>query len=131
MSFYGTETEEALGSPDLYRTCERPAGTAESTPTGTADDRGGTGCADDHEKNFEYFLACLKELPDTNASGMLLRVNGLDVQGSLLRDVKKKKKKADRRSNLDMLHFEKGIYCAFVESGVLQGMWQLIRQTSV
>ena len=36
------------------------------------------------KKNFDLFIACLKELPDTNASGMLLRVNGLDVQGSLL-----------------------------------------------
>ena len=33
------------------------------------------------KKNFEFFLACLKELPDTNAGGMPLRVNGLDVQG--------------------------------------------------
>ena len=35
------------------------------------------------KKNFEYFIACLKELPDTNANGMPLVVNGLDVQGSL------------------------------------------------
>ena len=88
------------------------------------------------KKNFEYFLACLKELPDTNASGMLLRVNGLDVQGSLLRDVDGKpiegRVSAVTKGKLkltperiaeapDMLHFEKGIYCAFVESGVLQG----------
>lgn len=34
------------------------------------------------KKNFEYFLACLKELPDTNAGGMPLRVNGLDIDGA-------------------------------------------------
>lgn len=88
------------------------------------------------KKNFEYFLACLKELPDTNAGGMPLRVNGLDVQGTLLRDVDgnaiEGRKRAITSGKLkltperiaeapDMLHFEKGIYCAFVESGVLQG----------
>lgn len=67
---------------------------------------------------------------------MLLRVNGLDVQGSLLRDVDGKpiegRVSAVTKGKLkltperiaeapDMLHFEKGIYCAFVESGVLQG----------
>lgn len=38
------------------------------------------------KKNFEFFLACLKELPDTNSAGMPLKVNGLDVQGTLMRD---------------------------------------------
>ena len=88
------------------------------------------------KKNFEYFLACLKELPDTNAAGMPLKVNGLDVQGSLLRDVDGKviegRVSAVTKGKLkltperiaeapDMLHFEKGIYCAFIESGVVQG----------
>ena len=31
------------------------------------------------KKNFEFFLACIKELPETNAAGMALKVNGLDV----------------------------------------------------
>lgn len=88
------------------------------------------------KKNFEYFLACLKELPDANASGMPLKVNGLDVQGSLMRDAEGKpiegKTAAVHNGKIkltperiaeapDMLHFEKGIYCAFIESGVLQG----------
>ena len=88
------------------------------------------------KKNFEYFIACLKELPDANASGMPLKVNGLDVQGSLMRDADgntiEGRKYAITRGKLkvtperiaeapDMLHFEKGIYCAFIESGVLQG----------
>ena len=79
------------------------------------------------KKNFEYFIACLKELPDANASGMPLKVNGLDVQGSLMRDADgitrgKLKVTPERIAEApDMLHFEKGIYCAFIESGVLQG----------
>ena len=88
------------------------------------------------KKNFDLFIACLKELPDTNAGGMPLRVNGLDVQGTLLRDVDgnaiEGRKRAITSGKLkltperiaeapDMLHFEKGIYCVFVESGVLQG----------
>lgn len=66
----------------------------------------------------------------------LSQVNGLDVQGTLLRDVDgnaiEGRKRAITSGKLkltperiaeapDMLHFEKGIYCAFVESGVLQG----------
>ena len=39
------------------------------------------------KKNFDLFIACLKELPEQNAAGMPLKVNGLDVQGSLFRDV--------------------------------------------
>ena len=39
------------------------------------------------KKNFDLFIACLKELTEQNAAGMPLKVNGLDVQGSLFRDV--------------------------------------------
>ena len=71
-----------------------------------------------------------------NAAGMPLKVNGLDVQGSLMRDAEGKpiegktaavyngkiKLTLERIAEApDMLHFEKGIYCAFIESGVLQG----------
>lgn len=88
------------------------------------------------KKNFEFFLACLKELPDTNSAGMPLKVNGLDVQGTLMRDAEgspiegrtraitsgKLKVTPERIAEApDMLHFEKGIYCAFIKSGVLQG----------
>lgn len=88
------------------------------------------------KKNFEFFLACLKELPDTNSAGMSLKVNGLDVQGTLMRDAEgnpiegrtraitsgKLKVTPERIAEApDMLHFEKGIYCAFIKSGVLQG----------
>ena len=88
------------------------------------------------KKNFEFFLACLKELPDTNSAGMPLKVNGLDVQGTLMRDAEgnpiegraraitsgKLKVTPERIAEApDMLRFEKGIYCAFIKSGVLQG----------
>lgn len=88
------------------------------------------------KKNFEFFLACLKELPDTNSAGMPLKVNGLDVQGTLMRDAEgnpiegraraitsgKLKVTPERIAEApDMLHFEKGIYCAFIKGGVLQG----------
>lgn len=88
------------------------------------------------KKNFEFFLACLKELPDTNSAGMPLKVNGLDVQGTLMRDAEgnpiegrtraitsgKLKVTPERIAEApDMLHFEKGIYCAFIKSSVLQG----------
>lgn len=88
------------------------------------------------KKNFEFFLACLKELPDANSAGMPLKVNGLDVQGTLMRDAEgnpiegrtraitsgKLKVTPERIAEApDMLHFEKGIYCAFIKSGVLQG----------
>ena len=88
------------------------------------------------KKNFEFFLACLKELPDTNSAGRPLKVNGLDVQGTLMRDAEgnpiegrtraitsgKLKVTPERIAKApDMLHFEKGIYGAFIKSGVLQG----------
>ena len=31
------------------------------------------------KKNFDLFIACLKELPEQNAAGMPLKVNGLDA----------------------------------------------------
>ena len=88
------------------------------------------------KKNFEFFLACLKELPEQNAAGMPLKVNGMDVQGTLTRDAEgnpiegrtraitsgKLKLTPERIAEApDMLRFEKGIYCAFIKSGVLQG----------
>lgn len=88
------------------------------------------------KKNFEFFLACLKELPEQNAAGMPLKVNGQDVMGSLLRDVDGKpidgavanlnrgrlKMTPDKIAEApDLLHFEKGIYCAFIQKGIVTG----------
>ena len=88
------------------------------------------------KKNFEFFLACIKELPETNPAGMALKVNGLDVQGSLFRKAdgtaiegaNSSFRKGQWRMTLerleqspDLLHFEKGIYCAFIETGLAKG----------
>lgn len=88
------------------------------------------------KKNYEFFLACLKELPETNPAGMPLKVNGLDVQGSLFRNAdgtaieganssfrKGQWRMTPERleQSPDLLHFEKGIYCAFIETGLAKG----------
>lgn len=136
VSFYGTETEEGSEAQiytELVNDLQERLKTLQQERQTIEEEQGVLAIM---KKNFEYFLACLKELPDTNAGGMPLRVNGLDVQGTLLRDVDGKpiegRKRAITSGKLkltperiaeapDMLHFEKGIYCAFVESGVLQG----------
>ncbi len=69
------------------------------------------GAAVSLSKNFDLFVRCLKELPEINFAGMKINVNGIDVHGSSL-------KLADAP---DYLNFEKGIYMAFVKSGVVRG----------
>lgn len=136
VSFYGTETEEGSEAQiytELVNDLQERLKVLQQERQTIEEEQGVLAIM---KKNFEYFLACLKELPDTNAGGMPLRVNGLDVQGSLLRDVDGKpiegRVSAVTKGKLkltperiaeapDMLHFEKGIYCAFAESGVLQG----------
>lgn len=135
-SFYGIETEEG-SEAQIYTELvndlqERVKSLRQERQTIEAEQ----GVLAIMKKNFEYFIACLKELPDANAAGMPLKVNGLDVQGSLMRDAEGKpiegKTAAVHNGKIkltperiaeapDMLHFEKGIYCAFIESGVLQG----------
>lgn len=87
-------------------------------------------------KNFDFFIRCLKALPETNYAGMKMNVNGLDVQGSLFRDMEGKaiagKRSSARSGHIkiteeklaaapDYLNFEKGIYTAFIKSGVVKG----------
>lgn len=87
-------------------------------------------------KNFDFFVRCLKALPETNCAGMKMNVNGLDVQGSLFRDMEGKaiagKRSGVRSGHIkmtgekladapDYLNFEKGIYMAFIKSGVVNG----------
>ena len=87
-------------------------------------------------KNFDFFVRCLKALPETNFAGMKMNVNGLDVQGSLFRDMEGKaiagKRSSARSGHIkiteeklaaapDYLNFEKGIYTAFIKSGVVKG----------
>lgn len=86
--------------------------------------------------NFEFFLKCLQELPEVNGAGMKLKVNGLDVDGSCLRTADGKMKSGVRSEwknggtdiiqglitqAPDYLHFEKGIYIAFIQRGVVLG----------
>ena len=87
-------------------------------------------------KNFDFFLRCLKELPEENDAGMKMNVNGLDVEGSIFRDMEGKAKPGIRSgvksghirvteekiSALpDYLRFEKGMYIAFIKSGEVDG----------
>lgn len=87
-------------------------------------------------KNFDFFLRCLKELPETNSVGMKMNVNGLDVQGSIFRDIEGKaiagKRSSVKQGHIkmteerlatapDYLNFEKGIYMAFIKSGMVKG----------
>ena len=87
-------------------------------------------------KNFDFFVRCLKALPEANFSGLKMNVNGLDVQGSLFRDMDGKaiagKRSSARSGHIkiteeklaaapDYLNFEKGIYTAFIKSGVVKG----------
>ena len=87
-------------------------------------------------KNFDFFLRCLRQLPEENHAGMKMNVNGLDVEGSLFRDIEGKAKAGKRSSAKsghiriteekikaapDYLNFEKGIYIAFIKSGLVKG----------
>lgn len=88
------------------------------------------------KQNFEFFLKCLQELPTINSGGMKLNVNGLDVDGSFLRTADGRIKPGARSEFYDggiciipklieqapdYLHFEKGIYMAFIQKGVVRG----------
>lgn len=87
-------------------------------------------------KNFDYFIQCLKELPEINYAGMPMNINGIDVNGSLFRDINGKaigaKRSRFRRGYMhideqmiaetpDYLNFEKGIYMSFIKSGQVRG----------
>lgn len=74
------------------------------------------------QNNFDFFVSCLKALPETNAAGMKVNVYGLDVQAAALEqnwpvlNTKEMLKTAP-----DFLPFEKGIYAAFVKKGIVDG----------
>ena len=83
------------------------------------------------KKNFDFFIDCLKQLPEQNTAGMPLKVYGLNVQSSAYRDEDGNPTSTRKRSLKltpeliaeapDLLHFEKGIYCAFIEKGTVKG----------
>lgn len=78
VSFYGTETEEGSEAQiytELVNDLQERLKTLQQERQTIEEEQGVLAIM---KKNFEYFLACLKELPDTNAGGMPLRVNGLD-----------------------------------------------------
>ena len=74
-------------------------------------------------KNFEFFLRCLMELPEENDAGMKMNVNGLDVEGSIFRDMEGKAKPGIR-SGVKSGHIrvtEEKISAAFIKSGEVDG----------
>ena len=86
--------------------------------------------------NYDFFIRCLEALPEVNKAGMKLNVNGLDTDGSCLRDfggkarskilsdIRRGKRKmgADRVEQApDFLEFEKGVYFAFIKEGIVDG----------
>lgn len=94
------------------------------------------GATSSMRKNYEFFLRCLTELPEENEAGMKMNVNGLDVEGSIFRDMDGKAKPGIRSGVKsghirvteekiaalpDYLRFEKGIYIAFIKSGTVDG----------
>lgn len=85
-------------------------------------------------KNFELFIGCLEDLPDTNPAGMRLNVNTIDRMGTdlvTIDGVSTGKRKCGINSGRfaakseriakapDFLIFEPRVYMAFVESGVI------------
>lgn len=71
------------------------------------------------KKNFDFFIDCLKQLPEQNTAGMPLKVYGLNVQSSAYRDEDGNPTSTRKRSLKltpeliaeapDLLHFEKGM----------------------
>ena len=96
---------------------------------------GNRGVVDTMQRNYELFIASLLELPETNAAGMKLNVNGLDVDGSLFStadgEVRKRVRERYNSGRLkvdgskiaeapDFLDFNHAIYQAFSAKGVVK-----------
>lgn len=64
------------------------------------------------KEQFGFFMECLMGLPEINAAGMKLNVWGVDCTGDIEDGID---------AAPDLLKFEKGIYLAFVEKGVVKG----------
>lgn len=62
--------------------------------------------------NFKFFLSCLKKLPWKNQAGMVLNISGLDICDASSNDI---------NDLPDYLDFEKSIYMAFIQNGVIYG----------
>ena len=88
------------------------------------------------KKNYDFFIECLKRLPEMNSAGMRINVNGQDVRGTMFRDINGKAKTGVRSAvhtghikvtpekigqSPDYLRFERSIYLAFIRSGKVRG----------
>ena len=63
------------------------------------------------KKNFDFFLRCLKNLPETNEAGMKIMVSGLSK--SIIA--------SHIESAPDYLQFDRSIYIAFITGGAVRG----------
>ena len=136
VSFYGTETEEGSEAQiytELVNDLQERLKTLQQERQTIEEEQGVLAIM---KKNFEYFLACLER-----TAGYQCRRNAVKSQrpGCTGKSSERCRRQAHRGPGVcrdqgrlkltperiaeapDMLHFEKGIYCAFVESGVLQG----------
>lgn len=65
---------------------------------------------------YTSFIKCLQRLPETNEAGMPLNVYGRDIaRGADL------KSETDMSMAPDLLKFDLGIYCAFIQEGTVYG----------
>lgn len=72
------------------------------------------------QNNFNFFVSCLKALPETNAAGMKMNAYGLDVQAEAsAQNLPALSTKELLKTAPDFLPFEKGIYAAFVKKGIV------------
>lgn len=65
------------------------------------------------EQNFDFFISCLKKLPRKNSAGMTINVYGIAKE--------LKEGDEDIKHRPDYLNFEKSVYMAFIQSGVIYG----------
>lgn len=68
------------------------------------------------QKNYEFFIRCLMELPEENEAGLKLNINTIDVEGGMIGDTDGIIGKSP-----DYLRFEKGLYRAFIRNGEIDG----------
>lgn len=88
------------------------------------------------QRNFDFFLRCLLELPEENSAGMKMNINHPDPDGSKFREeygkegagflsnvsMRHGKKTAGNLAQVpDYLKFERGIYGAFIQNGKVYG----------
>lgn len=88
------------------------------------------------KNNYSFFLKCLEKLPEKNHAGLPLQIYGLDVDENALQALRSKVNGKKRRplssaamepapediaAAPDYLPFERCIYAAFIERGIVNG----------